>query len=127
MRIFKRNPFARRPGAVYRIRVRGHLGAGYVGKTRQRPYTRRIDQHRRTQPWSDLIVSYDVLWSSPRCSDFHLWWREIYYILTRFPVYNVQWNRIRWNPRRIPPYVAAAQRGKRDGIRHYSSGRMRIR
>lgn len=92
---------------------------GYIGKTR-RFVTTRIAEHRKTQPWSDLIVSYDVLWSSSRVSNFGLWWREIYYILTRFPVYNVQWNRVRWNPRRVPPYVAVTQRGKRDGLRHYN-------
>lgn len=123
MKIFKpgRSPFRRRPGAVYRIRtVRpgthslqfARVRTGYIGKTAQR-VERRIAQHRVAQPWSDLIVSWDVLWESRSVSAFGLWWREIYYILTRFPVYNVQWNRIRWNPRRIEPYVAQAQRDKR--------------
>jgi hypothetical protein len=138
VRIFKpgRNPFRRYPGTIYRIRTAvrpfgsyrpGRNVTGYVGKTRKRPYTKRIAEHRVTQPWSDLIVSHDVLWESRRVTVFGLWWREIYYILTRFPVYNVQWNRIRWNPRRIPPYVAVTQRGERDGLRHYRTGEMRTR
>lgn len=140
MRIFKpgRSPFRRRPGAVYRIRTArrahpadpaflfGGARTGYIGKTTQR-VQHRIAQHRATQPWADLITSWDVLWESPRVTVFGLWWREIYYILTRFPVYNVQWNRIRWNPRRIPPYVAQTQRGARDGYRHYRTGEMRTR
>jgi hypothetical protein len=118
----------RRPGVIYAIRT-GYTGwrmtvgpptrLGYVGKTTQRPYTRRIDQHRRTQPWSDLIVSHRVLWSSESVTAFGLWWREIYYILTRFPVYNYQWNRL--NPRRVPVYRAAAERSTRQ---HFYGGRM---
>jgi len=125
MKIFKR-----RPGVVYEIttyRAKGPAGdparwgahRGYVGKTTQRPYTRRIDQHRKTQPWSDLIVSHRILWQSTQVTAFGLWWREIYYILTRFPVYNYQWNRL--NPRRVPVYRAAAERSTRQ---HYYGGRM---
>lgn len=130
MKIFKpgRNPFRRCPGAVYRIRTaRGWVPllhgehTGYIGKTTQRVATR-IAQHRACQPWSDLIVSYDVLWESRRVTAFGLWWREIYYILTRFPVYNYQWNR--WNPRRVPKYRALIERGKRNGLRRYNGERV---
>ncbi len=118
----------RRPGTIYAIRtarrafnleiVKPATRLGYVGKTTQRPYTRRIDQHLKSQPWSDLIASHHVLWQGV-CTPFGLWWREIYYILTRFPVYNYQWNRL--NPRRIPVYRAAAERSARQ---HYYGGRM---
>jgi hypothetical protein len=129
VKIFKRSPFRRYPGTVYAIRTArrraGPFGfdchLGYVGKTRKRPYTKRINEHRRTQPWSDLIISHRVLWTGT-CTDFHLWWLEIYYILTRFPVYNYQWNR--WNPRRVPVYRARTQRGIRNGLRHYRGGQM---
>lgn len=94
---------------------------GYIGKTTQH-VPRRIQQHRATQPWSDLIVSWDVLWESRRVTAFGLWWREIYYILTRFPVYNYQWNR--WNPRRVPKYRALIERGKRNGLRRYNGERV---
>lgn len=121
MKIFKR-----RPGAIYEIRTRksrdtDRTHRGYVGKTRQR-VENRVTQHRLVQHWSDLIVSHHVLWSSTRVTAFGLWWREIYYILTRFPVYNYQWNR--WNPRRVPVYRARAERGARNGVRHYNGERM---
>lgn len=114
----RRNPFRRYPGAIYAIdtsywsaiRLRDHVRTGYVGKTRQRVHVR-IWQHRVSQPWSDLIEGYRVLWQG-QCSDFHLWWLEIYYILTRFPVYNYQWNRL--NPRRVPIFKAQADRARRD-------------
>lgn len=130
MRIFKpgRNPFRRRPGAIYRIRtavrpwdLTTRSRTGYIGKTTQR-VTARIQQHRTSQPWSDLITSWDVLWESRRVTAFGLWWREIYYILTRFPVYNYQWNR--WNPRRVPKYRALIERGKRNGLRRYNGERV---
>lgn len=130
MKIFKpgRSPFRRRPGAVYRIMTRrpgamtfARTRTGYIGKTR-RFVTTRIQQHRACQPWSDLIVSWDVLWESRRVTAFGLWWREIYYILTRFPVYNYQWNR--WNPRRVSKYRALIERGKRNGLRRYNGERV---
>ncbi len=117
----------RKPGVIYAIMtarpgsglVLTRTVLGYVGKTTQRPHTRRIDQHRKSQPWSDLIVSHRVLWSSESVTAFGLWWREIYYILTRFPVYNHQWNRL--NPRHVPVYRAAAERSIRQ---HFYGGRM---
>lgn len=134
MKVFKsgRNPFRRYPGTIYRIRTArratvdpaflfGGARTGYVGKTRRRPYTKRIAEHRRDQPWSDLIVSHDVLWASARVSDFGLWWREIYYIVTRMPVYNYQWNR--WNPRRVRRYQALIERGRRNGLRRHNGER----
>lgn len=110
--------FQRRPGAVYAIRTEGFSAVrlrpwprlGYVGKTRQR-VENRVAQHMKTQPWADLYVDHRVLWSSSRVTDFGLWWREIWYIVTRFPVYNYQWNR--WNPRRVPIYRAQAERMER--------------
>jgi hypothetical protein len=57
----KRPPWwVKRPGTVYEIIVvherTGRLVRGYRGKTRLRPYIKRIEQHRRLQPWGDLIV-----------------------------------------------------------------------
>lgn len=112
------NPFRRRPGVIYGItveywsptRLRWTHALGYVGKTRQR-VGNRIMQHRQSQPWADLIVDHRVLWQSAAVTAFGLWWREIWYIVTRFPVYNYQWNRL--NPRRIPIYRARAERTAR--------------
>jgi hypothetical protein len=100
----------RRSGAIYRARVRkigsGRIVCGYIGKTRQLP-ANRWRQHEDTQPWADLVVGWDVIREWKRISTFGLWWREIYYIWTRFPLYNYQWNL--HNPRRVPKYTAVNQ------------------
>lgn len=100
--------WVKRQGSVYEVTTiheqTGRLVRGYRGKTRKRPYTKRIAEHRATQPWGDLIVSHRVL-ASGQWNDLQLWWAEAWRIVLGFPVYNYHWNRL--CPRRIPIYVAA--------------------
>lgn len=108
------------PGACYRIRVRhprtGRTVTGYVGQTRRAPQVR-IDEHllggRSEAPkvWADTVVSWDLLWSG-KCTQFGLNWRERWYIVSRRPLYNVQWNT--HNARRIQPWRARRQRLQRS-------------
>lgn len=107
------------PGACYRLRVRhprsGRVVNGYVGQTR-RPVQVRIDEHllgtatAAPKVWADTVVGWDVLWSG-RCTQGGLDWRERWFIVTRRPLYNVQWNT--GNRRRIEPSRAARQRARR--------------
>jgi hypothetical protein len=93
------------------------LKNGYIGQTRKRPYTKRIEEHRKLQPWGDLIVDSEVLWESDSVSDFWLTMMEMWYIKTRRPFHNDQLNRS--NSRRIPAAVAkkqAAARGRKVGV-----------
>lgn len=112
---------ARVPGTCYRIKVRhprsGRVVTGYVGQT-VRPVQVRIDEHllgtvtAAPKVWADTVVSWDVLWSK-RCTQGWLNWRERWYIVTRRPLYNIQWNT--HNRRRIEPWRAQRQRVQRVG------------
>lgn len=88
--------FTRRPGVVYALNVAGVVWIAYVGKTFQRPWTKRVDDpvrgHRATQPWGRHIVRSRVLWSG-NWTPFGLWWREILLIILLMPRMNYQWNR----------------------------------
>lgn len=104
--------FRRRPGSIYGVRVIHErtgrvVTAGYIGKTRQRVGDR-IDQHLTTKPWRDLVIDHYVIRTGNRVSGWTLWWWEVWAIVSRFPLYNYQWNR--HNPRRIPMYIAAERR-----------------
>jgi len=110
----------RGPGTCYRFRVRhprsGRVVNGYVGQTR-RPVQVRIDEHllgtatAAPKVWADTVVSWDVLWTGT-CTQGGLNWRERWYIVSRRPLYNVQWNTA--NRRRILPSRAARQRIRRS-------------
>lgn len=113
--------WGRGPGTCYRIRVRhprsGRVVTGYVGQTR-RPVQVRIDEHlygtatAAPKVWADTVVSWDVLWTGT-CRQVTLNWRERWYIVSRRPLYNVQWNT--HNGRRIEPSRARRQRARRAG------------
>lgn len=95
---------SKRPGVIYGIRVRRSLNSpftvksGYIGQTRQRPWSKRIEQHKKDQSWGHLVVEAYVLWESDNVSDLWLDFMERWFIYTRFPVHNDQHNRN--NPRR---------------------------
>lgn len=120
----------------------GRTIRAYVGKTTQRPWTKRIDQHlwgrgkydNPAQPWADTVLGYspdgtvrDVIaaggvrviregWWSP----FGLWWREILAIWLLRPRYNYQWNRA--NRHRITMNRAKEQRSYRNRFGISESG-----
>jgi len=125
---------------VYLVRghhpLTGRVKRAYVGKTVQRPWTKRIDQHlwgrgqyhNPPQPWADTVPGWrpngsvaeviaaggvTILWEG-RCSPFGLWWREIFFILLLRPKYNYQWNRA--NSSRITMTKAKRQRESRDRV-----------
>jgi hypothetical protein len=83
---------------VWRVRC-----VGYVGKTRQWP-ARRWAQHEATQPWAHRIVEWRIVKEWRDISAIALWWAEVWRIVLRLPLYNIQWNR--HNPRRIKPWKA---------------------
>lgn len=132
--------WSRYNGVVYLIRghhpYTGRTKRAYVGKTVQRPWTKRIDQHlwgrgqyhNPPQPWADTVPGWrpdgsvaeviaagavKILWEG-RCSPFGLWWREIFFILLLRPKYNYQWNRA--NSSRITKTKARKQRVMRDRV-----------
>lgn len=116
MSIFK-DWFVGRPGSVYGIKVTHHVDRsvlirrGYIGKTRQKVGAR-VAQHLETQPFSDLMVEPETLWSSRKCTSLRLWWEEVWRIVVFRPIYNYEWNKL--NPRRIPIYLAKEQRQARN-------------
>lgn len=121
-----RRVFPRREGWVYVFRARHPATGvlvrhGYIGKTRWLKL--RLAQHLERSDWRDTVTEWDVLWYSPDVTAFGLWWREVWYILTRMPLYNYQWNRL--NPRRIPKYEqrrrSAAYWFARSGEQHLSA------
>jgi len=121
-----RRVFPRRKGWVYVWRVRHPVTGvavrhGYIGKTRFLKL--RLNQHMERSRWRDTATEWDVLWYSSDVTAFGLWWREVWYILTRMPLYNYQWNRL--NPRRIPIYEqgrrSAAYWLARSGEQHLSA------
>lgn len=111
-----------RPGTVYGLRVRdprsGRVVIGYVGKTR-RHWRTRIHEHLHgsadTPPkaWAPTVTEPFVLWHSPRCTAFGLWWREVWFIRTRRPLYNIQHNTR--NRRRVPPWQVPGLVGTSGG------------
>jgi hypothetical protein len=132
--------WSRHHGVVYLIRghhpLTGRVKRAYVGKTIQRPWTKRIDQHlwgrgqyqNPPQPWADTVPGWrpggsvseiiaaggvSILWEG-RWSPFGLWWREILLILLLRPKYNYQWNRA--NSSRITMTKAKNQRVSRDKV-----------
>ena len=122
----------RRPG-IYLVRTRKH-GArpifslrenGYVGESvntglRWQDHLGRGRHGNAAKNWSDLDPVFTVVIRLP----WWLGWKwvlrplETLVILWKRPRYNVSKNR--WNPRRIPPYVAAVQRRQRDLQRRFS-------
>lgn len=80
------------PAVIYGIRV-GWRRYGYIGQTRQRPWTKRIEQHKKTQPWGHLIVDAYVIREFKNISDTMLTMWEWWYIKTRFPRYNDIFNK----------------------------------
>ena len=106
-----------RPGVIYGVRVahprwRWWVRTRYVGLTRQRPWTKRIAQHAKDQPWGDLIVDAYAIYESPWVSDWGLRWREWLHILVRLPSYNIMRNGR--NPLRVSRQAAVRQRLARD-------------
>jgi len=113
----------RRKGGIYLWRVDRHNGRGrvngYVGMTNNFRY--RAQQHmgisgRGTpgQPWSDLrAVEYRVIrlpwWL---CWKWVMHPLETLVIFCTWPLYNDRKNR--WNPRRVPKYLAVMQRKARN-------------
>lgn len=132
------NIWDRQPAVLYLIRARhpltGRTVRAYVGKTTQRPWTKRIDQHlwgrgqyrNPAQPWADTVLGYrsdgsvrEVISADGvrilregRWSPFGLWWREILAIWLLRPRYNYQWNRA--NRHRITMSQAKRQRTYRN-------------
>lgn len=134
------NFWSRHTGALYGVRGThprwGRVVFVYGGKTFQRPWTARIEQHlwgggrysSVPKPWADTVLGWRPNGTVEECiaaggvflimeprkiSPMGLWWREIVFaIWLRLPLYNVQWNL--HNPRRVRPDVAREQRVKRD-------------
>jgi hypothetical protein len=86
----------------------------YIGKT-ARPLQCRDREHREgragTPPkvWSGHIVGgIYPLWQAD-CGPFRAWYMEIWFIVTREPLFNVEWNKR--NRHRIPPWTAKALYG----------------
>lgn len=98
-------------------------GCIYVGKTRQCPASKRIEQHlygsshfgTSAQPWSDTVTRWRVVHESRYMTNLGLHLRELVNIRLRRPRYNYMMNM--GNSRRIPKYVAADQRAERDAMR----------
>lgn len=93
----------------------GEIAAqAYIGKT-CRKLEKRDHEHRYgtdTVPakvWASHIVGgIYPLWQAD-CGRFRAWYMEIWFIVTREPLFNVQWNK--HNRHRIPPWTARALYG----------------
>lgn len=114
----------RRKGGVYLVRTRKHNNpmrreTGYVGESVS--FRAREADHRgagrygnKAKDWTDL----DPKWHRVIPLPWWLCWKpvlrslETLVILLTWPRYNVAKNK--WNPRRIPPYLAQHQRAVRD-------------
>ena len=128
------NKVRRRRGGIYLVRTRRHhlrprwlswLGMrenGYVGLTvsyylRQRDHLGTGRHGQKAKDWSDL----DPIWKKVIPLPWWLCWHwlmgplETLVIRLTWPRYNVDKNH--WNPRRITPARAEAQRLERDRIR----------
>lgn len=111
---------ARKPGARLCLPVLSWHFA-YVGETTSVPH--RFAQHVQgdarygiaAKSWSDREPYLWLVIPLPRWK-WLLRGVETLAILAVWPAYNVAKNR--WNPRRIPPYVATRQRVARDRGRH---------
>lgn len=108
-----------RLGTVYGINaahpITGAIVLAYVGQTRQRLWAR-AKQHRKCQPWADLIDGEAFVIQSGVWNDAMLDLRELIQIVRLRPTYNVIGNRA--NPWRIPPWTAKEQRAARDTARN---------
>lgn len=86
----------------------------YVGKTSSHP-SYRDRQHRAHQVWAGHIVGdIRVLWIG-YCGRLTLWAVEIFFIVVKQPLFNVQWNRR--NPHRITPWQARNLYGRTQSRR----------
>lgn len=91
----------------------------YIGKTVN--MKRRDHEHRygaETVPpkvWAGHIYGgMYPLWQA-ECGRFRAWYMEIWFIITKEPLFNVEWNKR--NPHRIPPWVARTLYGsQRSGV-----------
>ena len=92
----------------------------YVGRTRQ-SLVQRHSQHmgytdkQDRQPWSDMYPSVRIVFDFKYCPD---WWLDLvekWTIKTMRPTYNYIHNTK--NSRRVPKYVAEAQRADRERLR----------
>lgn len=135
------NFWSRHDSVVYGLRGThprtGRLARAYVGKTIQKPWTRRIEQHlfgggrynSTPQPWADTVPGWRpngtvdeviaaggayIIWRG-RWSPMGLAMRESLAIWGLRPLYNYQGNRR--NRRRIEKYKATTQRMERDQTR----------
>lgn len=81
----------------------------YVGKTSSNPRYRDA-QHRAGKVWAGQIIGdMRILWQGD-CGRVTLWFLEVFYILVKQPLFNVQWNRE--NRHRITPWQAKALYGR---------------
>lgn len=118
-----------RHGTVYCLRGRRtswwRLRRYYIGQTRYRDYTKRVEQHlygywydgvwNPPKYWAAEVVDYYPLWSGERWCDWGLNVREFLCIRIFLPVHNVLLNT--GNPRRIiPPPVDMRVYPTRDQI-----------
>jgi len=83
----------------------------YVGQTRRELQVRHRE-HILKQPWSDLDPQVRVIKEFKSCYPWFLNLAEKYYIKTKKPIYNQEYN-FR-NKHRIPLLVAKQQRRRRD-------------
>jgi hypothetical protein len=99
--------------------TRNRVAVGYVGKT-VRPWEERIREHllgSRSEPpkaWADTVVEYYQVFHSKRVTGIGLALREVWYIRSMRPLYNVQHNM--GNHRRIKPALAKAQAEMRGSV-----------
>jgi hypothetical protein len=82
----------------------------YIGKTSS-PLYYRDAQHRADKVWAWAIRgAIHPIWEAD-CGRVRLWFMEVWFILTRRPAFNVQWNK--HNRNRIPPWEASRLYGGR--------------
>lgn len=117
----------KRRGVVYGFKVvhptTGEVCWGYIGQTRQQVWERE-DQHREDKPWSDTIVGdyfqdpitgrvyQAIVLAEGLWDDAELDARELSYIRSQRPLYNIVGNRA--NSCRVKPWDAKKQRHQRD-------------
>jgi hypothetical protein len=80
----------------------------YIGKSSSR-LIYRDTQHRHGKVWAAQIKGPIRTLYAGDCGRIRLWFLEVYYIKTKHPLFNVEWNRD--NPHRITPWVAKALYG----------------
>lgn len=83
--------------------------AAYIGKSSS-DLRYRDAQHRHSKVWAAQIKGDIRTLYAGDCGRIRLWFLEVWFIVTRQPLFNVEWNRR--NPHRIKPWTARALYGE---------------